>query len=102
VQVQIVSAHNGESIKTLPVLGDGSRLSWSPDGKSLDYVKTRNGVSNLMRMPLDGGQPRQLTNWQSDDLIFWFAWSPDGKRLICVRGSNVRDLILIEDLNLVS
>ena len=53
-----------------------------------------------MRMPLDGGKPRQLTNWQSD-LIFWFAWSPDGKQLACARGSNVRDLILMEDLNLM-
>jgi TolB protein len=101
VRVQIVSADSGEVVKTLPVLGDGSRVSWSPDGKSLDYVETRDGVSNLMRMPLEGGQPRQLTNWQSDDLIFWFAWSPDGKKLACARGSNVRDLILMEDLNLV-
>ena len=75
-------------------------MSWSPDGKSLDYVETRDGVSNLMRVPLDGGKARQLTNWKSD-LILWFAWSPDGKKLACARGSNVRDLILMEDLNLV-
>ncbi len=100
LQVQIVSAENGALIKTLPALGDGSRVSWSPDGKSLDYVETRDGVSNLMRVPLDGGKARQLTNWKSD-LIFWFAWSPDGKKLACARGSNVRDLILMEDLNLV-
>ena len=53
-----------------------------------------------MRMLLDGGKPRQLTDWKSD-LIFWFAWSPDGKQLACVRGTTVKDLILMEDLNLV-
>jgi TolB protein len=100
VQVHIVFAETGAVIKTLPVLGDGNRLSWSPDGKEIDYVETREGVSNLMRMPLDGGKPRQLTDWKTDQ-IFWFAWSTDGKQLACTRGSNDRDLILMEDLNLV-
>lgn len=100
MQVQIASTENGAVVQTLPVLGDGSKLTFSPDGKSIDYIETRAGVSNLMRMPLDGGKPRQLTDWKSD-LTFWFAWSPDGKQLACVRGTNVKDLILMEDLNLV-
>ena len=100
MQVQIVSAENGAVVKSFPLLGDGSRINWSPDGKSLDYIETREGVSNLMRMPMDGGKARQLTDWKSDQ-IFWFAWSPDGKQLACVRGTNVKDLILMEDLNLV-
>lgn len=100
MQVQIVSAESGAVIKTLPLLGDGALLNWAPDGKAIDYVETRDGASNLMRVPLDGGKPRQLTNWQSE-LIFWFAWSPDGKQLACVRGTSARDVILMEDLNLV-
>ena len=99
MQVQIVSSDTGAVVKTLPALGDGGRMRWSPDGKSLDYVETREGISNLMRMPLDGGKPRQLTDWKSD-AIFWFAWSPNGKQLACARGTSLRDLILMEDLNL--
>jgi Tol biopolymer transport system component len=34
---------------------DDTPLSWSPDGKSLDYILTANGVGNIWRQPVDGG-----------------------------------------------
>jgi hypothetical protein len=48
---------------------------------------------------VDGaGEPRKLTDWK-DALIFRFAWSPDGKRLVCARGTHGNDLVLLEDLD---
>ena len=84
--------------KILKPLGDGSRVQWSPDGKSLDYIETRSGVSNLWRRPVDGnGEPRKLSDW-NQDLVFRFAWSFDGKQLACARGVHVSNVVLIENL----
>jgi Tol biopolymer transport system component len=74
-------------------------MRWSPDGKAIDYVETRDGVGNIWRLSVDGaGEPRKLTDWK-DALIFRFAWSPDGKRLVCARGTHGNDLVLLEDLD---
>lgn len=68
-------------------------MRWSPDGSALDYIDTKGDVSNLWRLPVNGGQPKKLTNWNSD-LLFLFAWSPDGKQLAAARGSFATDLVL--------
>jgi Tol biopolymer transport system component len=49
-----------------------SRFRFTPDGKSLAYVATERGVSNIWAQPLAGGAPKQLTDFKSD-LIFDFA-----------------------------
>ena len=36
---------------------------WAPDESGLDYVVTRNGVSNIWRQPLTGGPPVQITHF---------------------------------------
>jgi Tol biopolymer transport system component len=74
---------------------DETPLSWSPDGKGLDYIVNVGGAGNIWRQPAEGGPPRQVTKFTSDDL-YTFAWSRDG-RLACVRGTASRGLILIEN-----
>jgi len=69
-------------------------FQWSRDGKSLIYVENRDGVSNLWNHPLHGSPPKKLTNFKAD-LIFSFAWSPDGSQLAMARGTSVSDAILI-------
>ncbi|HEU0178779.1 MAG TPA: winged helix-turn-helix domain-containing protein [Blastocatellia bacterium] len=71
-------------------------LHWSPDGRALTYVVTRQGVSNIWSKPIDGGPARQLTNFTTDR-IFRFAWSRDGKFLACERGMVINDAVLITD-----
>jgi len=70
-------------------------LRWTPDGRAVTYLQTRQGVSNLWSQPLDGGKPVQLTDFKSD-LIFSWDWSRDG-RLACARGSQTSDVVLISD-----
>ena len=101
LMIEVMPIEGSAPVKSFPSLGDGSRMRWSPDGSSLDYIETKDGVSNLWRLPINGGQPKKLTNWNSD-LLFWFAWSPDGKRLVCARGSFATDLVLLENLDLES
>ena len=74
-----------------------SLVNWSTDGKSLLYTVIANNVTNIWSQPLDGGPPKQVTNFK-DMLMTAFAWSRDGKQLACTRGMLVRDAILITDL----
>jgi Tol biopolymer transport system component len=67
---------------------------WAPAGEAIDYVLTRNGVSNIWRQNLAGGTPKQITNFESGQ-IFDFDWSRDGKQLALTRGSESSDVILI-------
>jgi len=57
--------------------------SFSPDGKWVAYISIED-IPTLWKLPLDGGQPKQLTNA--------FTWvpsvSPDGKLIACLYKEN--------------
>jgi Tol biopolymer transport system component len=74
---------------------EDTTLSWSPDGKGLDYVLNPSGVGNIWRQPLYGGPPVQITHFDRDYLIH-FAWSSDG-RLACTRGNTTRSAVLVQN-----
>jgi len=75
----------------------GQTISFTRDGKSLSYIDTRNGVSNIWSQPIAGGPSKQLTHFTSD-MIFYYAWSSDGKKLAMARGTKTSDVVLIKDL----
>ena len=72
------------------------RLHWSPDQKSLQYLLTRHGATNVWEQPLSGGPPRPVTDFTSGQ-IFDFAWSRDGKQLLLAKGENTSDVLLISN-----
>ncbi|HEV7374021.1 MAG TPA: winged helix-turn-helix domain-containing protein [Pyrinomonadaceae bacterium] len=96
-KLSLLSLIDGRVIKQFETLVPRSTpaLRWSPDGRSLTYVVTRQGISNIWSQPIDGGAPKALTDWKSD-LIYRFDWFRDG-RLLCERGSTMTDIILIRD-----
>src|SRR5262249_10096107 len=67
---------------TRPPLGVGDwKPAVSPDGKTLAFVRYRiPGAGDIYLMPLSGGEPRRLTNWNGD--IGGLAWMPDSSELI--------------------
>jgi Tol biopolymer transport system component len=69
---------------------------WTADGRSITYILTLGSVSNIWMQPLTGEPPRQLTNF-SEDQMFAFAWSQDGKKLACVRGVIAKSVVLMKD-----
>ncbi|HEX8710177.1 MAG TPA: protein kinase [Pyrinomonadaceae bacterium] len=101
LQIEVIPAEGGAPVKTLDAPTDGGLLRWSPDSRALNYIDTRDGVSNLWSLPLETGQPKQLTDWKSD-FIFRFAWSSDGKQLAFARGVSMTDLVLMEGLDLLA
>jgi Tol biopolymer transport system component len=95
--VGIVRAKTGELVRTFPNLptGTGPSNLWSRDGRALLYVATQSGVSNIWAQPISGGNPRQLTHFTEQE-IFSFALSPDGRSLASIRGRTTSDVVLIE------
>ena len=74
----------------------GQRIvRWIPGGWGLAYLDSTGGVSNIWVQPLDGSAPRQLSNFKAES-IESFDWSPDGRRLAVVRGTEMSDVVLIE------
>jgi len=73
------------------------RVRWTPDGQAISYVELREGVANVWNQPLEGGIPKQVTQFKSDQ-IFGFDWSRDGKSLALWRGMPTRNVVLISDV----
>jgi serine/threonine protein kinase/Tol biopolymer transport system component len=97
-RIAIIPIEGGEPIKVLEFeLGRGTfpHSQWSADGRSIIYAISGN-VTNLWSQPLDGGPPKQITDFK-DSLITSFAWTRDGKTLACTRGILTRDAVLISD-----
>ena len=69
-------------------------VHWMSDGHALTYIDMRDGISNIWAYPIDGGAPKQLTNFRTDQ-IFSYDWSRDGKQLAVARGSIASDVVLI-------
>jgi eukaryotic-like serine/threonine-protein kinase len=72
-------------------------LRWTNDGRAIAYLKTEVGVSNIWLQPFPEGTPRQLTNFDSEQ-IYNFAFSSDG-RLAVTRGHESSDVVLIRSVN---
>jgi Tol biopolymer transport system component len=73
-------------------------VRWTSDGKSLAYIDTRNGVSNIWLQPVDGGSAKQLTNFNAEQ-IFYFDWSQGGKNFAITRGTITSDVISISSID---
>ena len=70
-------------------------VRWVPGGWGLAYLNRPGGVSNIWAQPLDGGPPRQLTDFKTDR-IDSFEWSRDGRWVALVRAAETSDVVVIE------
>lgn len=70
-------------------------LRWAPDGRAVTYVAVQNDIADIWSQPIDGGEPKRLTNFKSDE-IFSFDWSRDNT-LVNSHGSSARDVVLIRN-----
>ena len=100
----IIPFSGGPPVKTFNIPANvlfQSLVRWTPDGSGLAYIANIDGVSNLWTLPIDGGQPQQITHFKSDR-IFWFDWSLDGQQLGVIRGTTTSDAVLIKELGKAS
>jgi len=88
----VVPIAGGAPIATFTWPQEARSPKWTPDGKGLSFLVTKDNVANLFIQPLSGGPPRPLTRL-TEGGIDNYLWSPDGKRLVLQRTSeNVSNL----------
>ena len=107
-RVAIVSSQGGPPLRTidLPATSDINRstmdgravtyVRWLPGSQTIAYVARQDSASNIWSQSITGGAPKQLTAFASG-IIFNFDVSPDGKQIVCSRGTRSSDVILITD-----
>jgi len=91
-KLAILAASDGHTLQTLDL--DGHLYRWTPDGRSIVYVKRAGKQENLYVQPLDGSPARPLTSF-TDGTIAGFEWSPDGKRIVLTHYVQTRDVVLL-------
>lgn len=75
-QIWIVPVAGGES-RQLTHDGNNERPRWSPDGKKIAFVSSRDGTPQIFSVSPDGGEPTPLSFLSTGaDTEYW---SPDGK-----------------------
>jgi Tol biopolymer transport system component len=96
-RIAVAPFEGSEPLRTfeIPALPNSS-LRWMPDNLAVAYVDTQGGVSNIVAQPLDGGKPKQLTDFKQER-IFSFDYSLDGKQLALSRGTINNDVVLISN-----
>jgi TolB protein len=97
--LSLLSSETGKIEKQFPELKfapQRSALRWMPDGKSISYVVTNGGVSNIWTVSLSDEKTKRLSNWQTDE-IFRYAWSDDGQKVAFEKGLVINDVLIISN-----
>ena len=79
----VIPSGGGDPIARIQAPPGAENLTWHPDSVSLTYAD-RNKGWNVMRVPIAGGEPTQLTRF-GEGRTMGLYWSPDGSRLAVVR-----------------
>jgi len=98
-RIGIVPFDGGSPVKVfdIPATVDiDASPQWTPDGKGITFIDAVADISNLWLQPIDGGKPKQLTDYKQG-YVFRREWTRDGKKLAMVRGSETSDAVLITD-----
>jgi len=85
VDIYTMPAEGGEPIKITKSPGQDRFPCWSPDGKSIAFIrysdppKDKTYIMNICIVSAEGGEVRQIAS--ESDKVFWSCidWSPDGK-----------------------
>ena len=76
--VWIVSTSGGDAMQVTQS-GHDSSPAWSPDGKTLAFLSSRDGNSQVYLLSMEGGEAKKLTTLSTGADLF--QWSPDGKTI---------------------
>jgi Tol biopolymer transport system component len=96
VKLALFSANGGppERLLDLPDVIKTGLVKWSAKEDALIYRDSRNRTDNVWSQSLNGGPPKQVTDFKADQ-IFGFDWSRDGKYLVLARGRAGTDVVTI-------
>ncbi|HEV7682864.1 MAG TPA: protein kinase [Pyrinomonadaceae bacterium] len=94
-KIVVLPLQGGQPVRLTEIpIRDWQRVQWLQDGRALAFIDTVNGISNVSSYDLNSNSTKQVTTFNSDR-IFAYAWSADYKLLACVRGTEVRDVMVM-------
>lgn len=95
-KLALIPFDGGPAVKTidLPRTVQPFAFAWLPDGRSIAYLDNSSGILNVWSQSIDGGAPKQLTNFKSE-FVTSFAVSREG-RIAVYRYFATRDIVLIK------
>lgn len=82
-------------IKVIELRASRSILRWRPDGRSFDYLVFSETGSAIYRKEIDKEAEPVKVFELSNELIYRFDWSPDGKDLVIGRGNSKMNLVAL-------
>jgi dipeptidyl aminopeptidase/acylaminoacyl peptidase len=77
--IWLVPTSGGEPRQLTTHPASDSRPRWSPDGKRIAFISTRDGSPHIWMMDTTGGEAQRITNLSTG--ASGVTWSPDGKLL---------------------
>jgi Tol biopolymer transport system component len=96
-RLAIVPITGGPPLKIIKVPAGFRGPRWSLDGKGLQFLLTRNNATNLWEQPLGGSAPKQITAFNSGQILD-FNWTADRKQLLIIRSEVTSDVVLLSNL----
>lgn len=91
------SLNHKEPLRLTQNTGKDSHPHWSPVSDLLVFVSGRTGKADIFTMDLTTRQTRQIA--YGDKMYLYPQWSPDGKKIAMIYGSNENhDIVIVEDL----
>ena len=79
MQLWLANTLTGEIIKLTTSKGVNREPQWSPNGRWLAFMSSRNGTPQIYIISPSGGEPRQVTDATSG--VSAFRWAPDSTRM---------------------
>jgi dipeptidyl aminopeptidase/acylaminoacyl peptidase len=78
--IWLVAMAGGDPRRLTTAAGADHSPRWSPDGKSIAFISTRGGSSQVWLLPMaEGGEARQVTKLPID--VSGVIWSPKGDKI---------------------
>jgi len=96
-QIYVVPTDGSATPKQLTTKESSSQPAWSPDGKTIAFVRGAEGKPQIFLLSLDGGEATQLT--KSKYGATSPKWSPDGKKILYAAGISLKDMIKDSTVN---
>ncbi len=96
-QIYLVPIDGSSAPRQLTTKESSSQPVWSPDGKSIAFVRSADGKPQIFVLSLEGGEAVQLTKYKYGASAP--RWSPDGKKILFSSNIQLRDLIKDSSVN---
>lgn len=98
LQLALINSADGQIVRSFDVpqtANFNNGLRWTPSGDAVTYRDWNNGI---WRQPITGGDAARLPGLPEEKL-YSYGWSRDGKQFAYTRGTEIRDLVLIQNSN---